>query len=77
MKKILLSTIGSLLLTSCAMTNSGLQRATATNLGGNKLSSDYTVSNIKRSMMSVSWEAKSKDGKCYSCEADDMLRKVN
>lgn len=77
MKKILLLTVGVLFMVSCASTGANLQRATATSIGKNTLSGDYTVSNIKRGATSVSWKAKNKDGKCYSCEADDMVRKVN
>lgn len=79
MKKLQITILGLgiLLLTSCASTNGNLQRATATNAGENMLSSDYTVSDVKRKATSVSWKAKSKDGKCYNCEADDMVKRVN
>ncbi len=76
MKKVLL-VLGVVLLTSCASSTASLQRATATSLKNNTLSSDYTVSNVKRGAMNISWDAKSKKGKCYRCEADDMVRRVN
>lgn len=77
MKKIGLTIFGLALLVSCASSTASLQRATATNVGNNTLSSDYTVSDVKRGAMNVSWKAKNKNGKCYRCEADDIVRKVN
>jgi hypothetical protein len=61
--------------TSCKSTTASLQRATATSIG-NTLSSEVTVSNVKRSASNVSWDAK-KDGECYECESDDMVRRTN
>ena len=60
---------------SCKSSTAGLQRATATSIG-NTLSSEVIVSNVKRTATSASWSAK-KNGECYECEADDMLRSVN
>lgn len=62
-------------LTSCKSTSASLQRATATSIG-NTLSSEVTVSNIKRGASNVSWDAK-KGSDCYKCEADDMVRRTN
>lgn len=61
--------------TSCKSTSASLQRATATSIG-NTLSSEVTVSNIKRRASNVSWDAK-KGNDYYKCEADDMVRRVN
>ncbi len=77
MKKILLFIFGVALFASCASSKASLQRATARSVGQNTLSGDYTISNVKRGALNVSWDAKSKDGKCYRCEADDMVRRVN
>lgn len=62
-------------LISCKSTSSSLQRATATSIG-NTLSSEVSVSNIKRGASNVSWNAK-KGSNCYKCEADDMVRRTN
>lgn len=63
------------MLASCASSEAGLKRATASNVG-NVLSNDVTVSDIDRSALSVSWKAKVNNIN-YSCESDDMIKKVN
>lgn len=77
MKKMtfIIVALASLTLTSCKSTSASLQRATATSIG-NTLSSEVTVSNIKRGASNVSWDAK-KNSDCYKCEADDMVRRTN
>ncbi|QMU63586.1 MAG: hypothetical protein GKR88_04350 [Flavobacteriaceae bacterium] len=77
MKKtfLLMALLGVLMLNSCKSTSASLQRATATTIG-NTLASQVSISNVKRGGSNVSWEAK-KDGKCYKCEADDMVRRTN
>jgi len=77
MKLIYVFSIVSILFLGCASTAGNLQRATATNIGKNTLSSDVAVKDIKRKATNVSWYAVSKEGTCYRCEADDMVRQVN
>ncbi|APC97068.1 hypothetical protein [Francisella frigiditurris] len=73
---ILGSMIGSsLILASCASSETGLKQATANNIGG-VLSNDVAVSDIDRGATTVSWKAKVNNTN-YSCESDDMVRKVN
>lgn len=72
---IMLAITGVLALNSCQSSKASLQRATATSIG-NTLSSEITVSDIKRSASNASWDAK-KNGECYKCEADDMIRRTN
>jgi len=64
-----------LLIASCQSSKASLQRAAASSIG-NTLSSEVVVSNVKRKVTSVSWNAK-KDGICYSYEADDLLKQTN
>jgi hypothetical protein len=62
-----------IVLSSCASTTTNLQRETARNIGD--LHPDQvTVSNIKRSATSVTWDADTPKG-AYSCSADDMVRR--
>lgn len=63
------------LLVSCASSETNLKQATANNIGG-ILSNNVTVSDIDRGATTVSWKAKTNDTN-YSCESDDMVRKVN
>jgi len=65
----------SALLASCASSEANLKQATAKNIGG-VLSSNVDVSDIDRGATSVSWKARANDTS-YSCESDDMVRKVN
>ena len=78
MKKVMFLTVIALEminLMSCKSTSASLQRATATTIG-NTLASQVIISNVKRGVSNVSWDAK-KDGECYKCEADDMVRRTN
>lgn len=79
MKKVLLSSglvvsLG-IALVGCASTEAGLQKATASKIGG-VMSKDISVSDIDRGATSVSWKAKANNVN-YSCESDDMVRNVN
>jgi len=80
MKKSKLISIGSIivagtLLVSCASSPAGLQKATASNVGG-VLSSQVSVSDIDRGATSVAWNAQVNTDK-YSCESDDMVHNVS
>jgi hypothetical protein len=69
--------IGLLLLVSvvgCASTAPNLQRETARVLGTQLSPEGVEVSNIARSLMSVTWTATAR-GKHYQCSADDMVRR--
>lgn len=58
----------------CASTSENLQRETARNIGD--IHPDkVTVSNVKRGITSVSWDADTPKGP-YSCSADDMVRRA-
>lgn len=67
--------MGLLVMASCQSSTASLQRATASSIGS-ALSSEVTVSNVKRGVSNVSWDAKKGD-ECYKCEADDMVRRTN
>ena len=62
-------------LASCASSTAGLQKATASNVGG-VLSSQVSVSDIDRGATSVAWNAQVNTDK-YSCESDDMVHNVS
>lgn len=77
MKRLVLSVsaIVTASLLGCASTPENLQRETARSIGG--LTSDQvTVTNVQRGVTNVSWKAETPNGR-YSCEADDMVRRVN
>lgn len=59
-----------------ASSQENLRRATAKEIGGNIRTDDVVVSNIKRRMTSVTWNAQV-NGVCYECDADDMVRSVH
>jgi hypothetical protein len=62
-----------LLSTGCASTPENLQRETARFLGD--ISPEQVqVSNVKRGVTDVKWEADTPKG-TYSCSADDMVRR--
>jgi PBP1b-binding outer membrane lipoprotein LpoB len=63
------------LLVGCASTSENLQRETARNLGDVD-PAKVAVSNVQRSVTSVSWDAETPKGP-YSCSADDMVRRVH
>ena len=63
------------LLSGCANTSANLQRETARFIG-NMSSEQVVVSDIERRMTKVSWMAETPNG-VYTCEADDMMRRVN
>jgi hypothetical protein len=75
MKKTLAIISAAILLTGCASTSDNLSRETARTIGGLR-SDQVTVSDVHRSMTSVSWVATTPSG-VYDCEADDMVRRVN
>ena len=77
MKNVIYSlpAIGLLLMASCQSSTASLQRATASSVE-NTLSSEVVVSNVKRGVSNVTWDAK-KGEQCYKCEADDMVRRAN
>ncbi len=58
-----------------ASTAENLQRETARNIG-DVHPDKVSVSNVKRGVTSVSWEAETPKGP-YSCNADDMVRRVH
>lgn len=70
-----LSAIGLILMASCQSSTASLQRATASNIG-NTLSGEVVITNVKRGVSNVSWDAKKGD-ECFKCEADDMVRRTN
>lgn len=70
---ILLSTVE---IFAQASSQENLKRATAKEIGSNTRTDDVTVSNIKRKMTSVTWNAQA-NGVCYECDADDMVRSVH
>ena len=77
MKRLVLgvTVITAMGLVGCASTPENLQRETARSIGG--LTSDQvTVSDVQRGATNVSWKAVAPSGQ-YSCEADDMVRRVN
>jgi hypothetical protein len=62
-----------LLSTGCASTPENLQRETARVIGD--ISPEQVqVSNVKRGVTDVKWEANTPKG-AYSCSADDMVRR--
>jgi hypothetical protein len=62
-----------LLSTGCASTPENLQRETARVIGD--ISPEQVqVSNVKRGVTDVKWEAETPKGS-YSCSADDMVRR--
>ena len=62
-----------IVLAGCASTTENLQRETARNIG-NLNPEQVTVSNVKRGMSSVTWDANTPQGP-YSCSADDMVHR--
>ena len=75
MRKCFLLLAVGIALAGCASTSENLQRETARNIG-DVHPDKVTVSNIKRGVTSVSWEAETPKGP-YSCSADDMVRRVH
>ena len=65
---LLISVVG------CASSPVNLQRETARVLGNRVSPEGVEVSNISRSLMSVTWTATAQ-GKHYRCSADDMVRR--
>ena len=65
---VLMSVVG------CASSPSNLQRETARVLGQQLPPASVEVSNIDRSMRSVTWTATAR-GRAYQCSADDMVRR--
>jgi len=65
-----------ILCTGCASSLANLQRETARSIGGDVMPEQVTISNVKRGMTDVKWDAETPDNK-YKCYADDMLRRVN
>jgi hypothetical protein len=61
-------------LVGCASSPSNLQRETARLLGPQLPPSSVEVSNIDRSIRSVTWTATAR-GRSYQCSADDMVRR--
>lgn len=75
-KGFMMSIVGvGLMLSGCASTTEGLQKATANKVSG-VLSSDVVVYDIDRGATDVKWGADVKGTK-YKCESDDMVRNVN
>lgn len=77
MKNVIYSflTIGILSMASCQSSTASLQRATASSVG-NTLSDEVVITNVKRGVSNVTWDAK-KGNECFKCEADDMVRRTN
>ncbi|MBS1619287.1 MAG: hypothetical protein JST76_12255 [Bacteroidetes bacterium] len=73
---ILWTITASLLASAQASSQENLRRATAREIGGNTRTADVVVTNIKRKMTSVTWNAQA-NGVCYECDADDMVRSVH
>lgn len=67
--------ISTLSLFGCANTSANLQRETARYIGGIS-SEQVTVSDVQRGLTDVKWNAATPNG-LYTCEADDMVRRVN
>ncbi len=66
-----------LLITGCASSLNNLSMRTVQSIGNEQmLSSDITVTDINRGATRVTWQAHTPKG-IYSCEADDMVRRVN
>jgi hypothetical protein len=61
-------------LVGCASSPVNLQRETARVLGQQVHPSSIEVSNIDRSIRSVTWTATAQ-GRSYQCSADDMVRR--
>jgi hypothetical protein len=61
---------------SQASSTENLKRATAKEIGNNTRTDDVSVSNIKRKITSVTWNAQA-NGICYECDADDMVRSIH
>jgi hypothetical protein len=59
----------------CANTDANLKRETARSIGG-LTSEQVTISDVKRGVTDVKWDADTPTGS-YRCEADDMVRRVN
>lgn len=72
----ILAALFSALLLAQASSQENLRRATAKEIGNNIRTDDVVVSNIKRKMTSVTWNAQA-NGVCYECDADDMVRSVH
>ena len=64
-------------LTSCASNIQSLKRESARNIGNNLRPSDITITNVNRGALNVDWKATTSDGTTYTCNADDMVRRVN
>ena len=62
-------------LVACVNTTPNLQRETARFIG-DITSDQVTVSDVQRGITDVKWKAQTPKGD-YTCEADDMLRRVN
>lgn len=73
-RSILLLLISVLVFSGCASTAGNLQRETARFIGDIH-PDQVTVSDVKRGVTDVKWEADTPKGK-YSCSADDMVRRV-
>lgn len=76
MKKTIGIAAVTLTLAACASSSDSLQRETARFIGGVPPEA-VTVLNVDRGLMSVKWEARTKDGRVYRCDADDMVRRVH
>jgi predicted secreted protein len=74
MEAALLLAVGAAGLTACASDDTSLQRATAMSVPGNVSLDRVAVSDVDRSLMSVTWRA-TINGRAYACSADDMVRR--
>jgi hypothetical protein len=75
-RTLILISVSVCILSSCASTVNGLQKATARNIDTNYLSTEIEITDVDRQAMNVDWVAKTPDGKSYRCTADDMVRQV-
>jgi len=76
-KRYVLYLIVCVFFAGCASSVQDLQRESARNISSDLKPNDVTINNVKRSAMSVSWQAVVSDGTIYNCDADDMVRRVN
>lgn len=65
----------SFIFSGCASNVANLQRESSRFIG-DVLPDTVKISNIKRRMSSVSWDAETSKG-IYDCSADDMVRRVH
>ena len=65
---------GLVLLGACASSDMGLRRATAAQVGQSVTPEQVELSNIVHTVVSVTWDAATPQGK-YACKSDDAMHR--